>query len=64
MPLLAKLRRTREGKFLSQEDLAKKAGVSRTTVIRLESGDVSATFQTTRKLAEALGVKPEELVGE
>ena len=64
MPKLSNLRRIREGKFLSQQELGTKAGVSRATIIRLESGGIAATFQTTRRLAEALGVAPEELVGQ
>jgi len=45
---------------LSQEELAHKSGVSRTTIIKLEGGR-DAWPQTVRKLAAALGVKPEDL---
>ena len=64
LPKLPALKRLREAQFLSQLDLAGKAGVSRATVVRLESGEVEATFQTSRKLAEALGVGPGELTSE
>lgn len=55
------LRRLRQRRFLSQQDLARKAGVAIRTVGSLEAGG-SARYVTLRKLAEALGVLPEELV--
>jgi transcriptional regulator with XRE-family HTH domain len=57
-----KLRALRETRFLSHRDLAKKAGVSPTTVLNLEASRVEAQRRTVRKLAEALGVDPAELV--
>jgi transcriptional regulator with XRE-family HTH domain len=45
---------------LSQEELAEKSGVSRTTIIKLEAGR-DAWPITVRKLADALGVKPQDL---
>lgn len=57
-----KLRAIRERKFLSHRDLAKRANVSPTTVLNLEAGKVEAQRRTVRKLAEALGVDPAELV--
>jgi len=52
------LKELRESHFLSQADLAQKAGVSKDTINRLESGKQRPTFQTIRKLAKALGVEP------
>jgi transcriptional regulator with XRE-family HTH domain len=57
-----KLRALREARFLSHRDLAKRANVSPTTVLNLEAGRVEAQRRTVRKLAEALGVGPAELV--
>ncbi|MDP9477435.1 MAG: helix-turn-helix domain-containing protein [Actinomycetota bacterium] len=57
-----KLRQLREARFLSHRDLAKRASVSPTTVLNLEAGKVEAQRRTVRKLAEALGVDPSELV--
>jgi transcriptional regulator with XRE-family HTH domain len=57
-----KLRTLRERRFLSHRDLAKRADVSPTTVLNLEAGRVEAQRRTVRKLAEALGVDPAELV--
>ena len=48
---------------MSQTDLAKKAGVSRTTIIRIEKGQLeSVTFDTVNKLAAALNVDADVLV--
>ncbi len=46
---------------MSQADLAKKVGVSEGTINRLEKGHNKPRWSTIRKLAEALGVKPEEI---
>jgi transcriptional regulator with XRE-family HTH domain len=61
MAVLGRLRTVREEHALTQEELAEKAGVSRGTIINLEQGN-DARPPTVRKLAEALGVKPKELM--
>ncbi len=61
MPKLPKLRWHRERQALSQEELAKVAGVSRVTITRVESGEDTYP-QTARKIAAALGVQPAELM--
>ena len=48
--------------FLTQRELAQRAGLSEVTVNRLEQGKQTARISTIRKLASALGVVPEELV--
>ena len=58
--LVPRLRAVRQRVALSQEELAEKSQVSRTTIIKLEAGR-EAWPQTVRKLAKALGVKPEDL---
>lgn len=60
--LVPHLRHFREMRTLSQSELGQRAGVSRATVMKLEAGR-NAWPQTIRKLARALGVKPEELTG-
>ncbi len=61
--MLPRLRLIRERSALSQRDLATKASVSKTTVLLAEAAsDVRPS--TARKLAEALGVKPAELMGD
>ena len=59
-----KLKALREVRFLSHRDLARKAGVSPTTVLNLEANKVEAQRRTIRKLAVALDVEPHELVRE
>ena len=56
-----RVRRAREARYLSQAELAVKAGISKNTLNRIETGKAGAIPRTVRQLAEALGVKPEEL---
>ncbi len=58
------LRRLRELRALSQRELAALAKLSVTTVNRIETGQRKPMPRTVRKLAEALGVTPEELLTE
>lgn len=64
MVYLRNLRAVRERRFLSQGDLADRAGLTRATVSRIELGRLQPRFSTVRRLAAALGVEPAELVGE
>jgi transcriptional regulator with XRE-family HTH domain len=57
-----KLTELREARFLSHRELAKRAGVSPQTVLNLEAGKTEAQRRSIRKLAEALGVDPADLV--
>ena len=59
MERLKKLRRER---VLSLRELEQISGVSYNTIWRLEDGRQGAHPRTLRKLAEALGVDPAELV--
>lgn len=53
--MILNARSLREEKKLSQEELAKMAGISRTTLSKIESGDdVSVTSDTLLSLAKAL----------
>ena len=59
----AKLKRIREDRLLSHRELAKRAGVSPTTVINLENSQGNnPQLRTIRKIAEALGVDPFEFI--
>lgn len=55
------LRTLRLGQALTQLDLARRAGVARVTVSRLEQG-APASCYSVRKLADALGVEPAAIV--
>jgi transcriptional regulator with XRE-family HTH domain len=58
-----KLRRVRDECLLSQRELAEKAGLSPTTILKLEADRVDDPHpRTVRKLAQALEVDPAELV--
>ncbi|MHB8674769.1 MAG: helix-turn-helix domain-containing protein, partial [Candidatus Limnocylindrales bacterium] len=56
-----RLKQLREQRFLTQAVLAERSRIAEPTISRLESGHQRARFSTIRKLAEALGVKPEKL---
>lgn len=47
---------------MTQKDLAEKAGVTMSTVWRLESGEVTPTLETLQKIAAALDVDPQSLL--
>ena len=54
-----KLRKVRDERLLSQRELAEKAGLSPTTILKLEAGRVDDPHpRTIRKLAQALDVDP------
>jgi transcriptional regulator with XRE-family HTH domain len=56
------LRRIRTLNALTQEQLAQRAGVQAATVARIERDEREPHMTTVRKLADALGVHPRELV--
>ncbi len=47
--------------YLSQAELARKAGLSTATINRLENGRTKPVFKTIRVLAKSLGVAPAEI---
>ncbi len=59
-----RLRELRRQKVLSMRELEEKSGVSYNTVWRLETERTGAQPRTIRKLADALGVEPAELLPE
>jgi transcriptional regulator with XRE-family HTH domain len=58
----ARLRGLRRVRALSQRDLSRMTGIAFDTISRLESGKQRAQPRTIRKLADALGVEPRELM--
>lgn len=57
-----KIRQYRELNNMTQEDLAKKSGISRVTLSGLENGTIDVTTNVTmEKIAKALNVKVSEL---
>ncbi len=59
---IMRLRQLRADRGITQEALAKKAGLSRVYVARLETGKQDPTLTTLTKLAKALGVPVTELL--
>jgi transcriptional regulator with XRE-family HTH domain len=57
-----RLRELRVEKALSLRALGERSGVSFVTISELEKGHRPARLVTIRKLAEALGVEPKELM--
>ena len=55
------LRRLRLERFLSQGELARRAGLHAVTLTRLEGGTTAPATRTVRALAAALLVEPREL---
>ena len=58
----AKLRELRRRKMLSLRELEQRSGVAFDNINKLENEHRRAQPRTLRKLAEALGVEPHELV--
>lgn len=63
LPKLVRLGYFRRKKYLSHAELASRAGVAKTTIIAIEKGRCGAQYRTLRKIAEALDVSPEDLLG-
>ncbi len=61
MKIGEQLREHRDKAMLTQEELGKRAELSGYTISRIESDQVEPRVSTMRKIAGALGIKPEEL---
>ena len=59
-----KLQKLRRRRLWLIGDLADKSGVHRNTISKLENGKGGAYPETIRRLADALGVAPTELIGD
>lgn len=59
MEILLKFARYRQN--MTQEELSRKSGVSRSYISKIERGEREPTISVICKLANALGVKPEDL---
>jgi transcriptional regulator with XRE-family HTH domain len=57
-----KVKRLRARRGMTQEQLAERAGISRTYLARLETARHDPTLSVLEKLAKALGVKVAELL--
>lgn len=59
---MQRLKALRQQRVLTLRELEERSGVAYNTIWHLENGKRGAQPRTLRKLAEALGVSPEELV--
>lgn len=57
------VRKTRKKSGLSQDKLARKAGVAYNTIVKIESGEnKNPTIETLRSISKALDVSVDELI--
>ena len=61
MPLLQSLKRVREERQMTLRQLSTKSGVSADSISNFEDMRLMASPRTARRLAEALGVRAEDL---
>ena len=59
-----KIKAIRKEKGISQDQLAELAGLDRVHLYRLESGKQSMTLRTLKLIADTLGVRARDLIGE
>ncbi len=59
----ARVRAVREGRALTQQEVAERSGLGPEQISRIENGRRRPRAKTLRKLAEALGVAVEKLTG-
>lgn len=57
-----RIRHARERAVLSQGEFAQRVGISQNALSRIETGHSRPRMATIRKIAEALGVPPTQLV--
>jgi transcriptional regulator with XRE-family HTH domain len=55
------LKRLREDRLLTQAELAERAGIALSSLVRIENDQVDPRFSSIRKLARALDADPKEL---
>jgi transcriptional regulator with XRE-family HTH domain len=55
------LQRLREDRLLTQAELAERAGIALSSLVRIENDQVDPRFSSIRKLARALDADPKEL---
>ena len=64
MMFLEKIRKSRKKQGLSQEQLAKISGLSRSSIINFESGRRDPRVKDLKKIARALDVPVEQLISD
>jgi len=59
-----KIRELRERQFYNATDFAKKIGISRAYLSMLENGRLKPSIRMMRRIAQGLGMKPEDIFSE
>ena len=62
--MASRLRELRESKGISQNELSRLSGVSAQVIDRFERGNDHPGFKNAKKLADALGLDPKELIAQ
>lgn len=57
LPLISRLAQARKAQHLTQAQLAERAGLSRMTVQRMESGSLDPRLSTLQEMARVLGLE-------
>jgi DNA-binding XRE family transcriptional regulator len=57
------IKKMRKVKGLKQDELAERSGLNRAHLYRLENGEQSMTLRTLKLIADTLGVKARDLIG-
>ena len=57
-----RVRQVRESRSMTQDDLARSAGIGRVTLVRIENGQRSPRYETLVRLTQALGIAAAELL--
>jgi len=61
LTLVTTVQECRRRRYLSQRELAQAAGISPSAVAQIETGHHSPHPRTRRKIAEALGISPDDI---
>lgn len=61
--MVSNLKEIRKAKGMTQAQLAKAAKIHRITIAKYEAGRIGPTLDSAEKLAAALGVTVDELIG-
>lgn len=56
------LRKLRDKKNMSQQDLANDSGITKSQIARIERAEINTTVKTLIKIANALEIEPKELL--
>lgn len=59
-----RLKYIRMERHMTQEELSKRSGVSRITIVRIESNTMNTTLRVMKRIADVLGCTVDDLIAE